>query len=362
MNNKFNFIHILKQNIPSNLIQPRRGQIYVGFQCHQKCGFCYYINQCNSPMFKLADIIRQIDYEYQYGIRDFEITGGEPSEHKNLRHICEYIKHKNNNNKIAIITNGGLYKCNIWDIIDEVLVSYHLGKRSLIYDKNIFPYGCTYIKATKTIEKAKQYNKLIRINSVIGTFNIDIFNDIITDIIEFNPHIINILPINLFDNAITMGKFINYTQLRPILKRAIDMFNSILPHTLKFIRYMPFCDMHGYEQYIVGYLQHIYDWFDWNVELNGTNIIEYSNTKRPLGHYGSLSLIEAINARSNFYDKNEKCLLCKYFLICDGIEKYQNLSTYIIPTSGKIIKNFMYYLNNITFEYYNNWYKNKTLV
>ena len=77
-------------------------------------------------MFDFDFIRRQIDFKYAYGIRDFEISGGEPSEYAELRRICEYIKQKDSNSKIAIITNGGLWKSQIWDIIDEVLVSYHI--------------------------------------------------------------------------------------------------------------------------------------------------------------------------------------------------------------------------------------------
>ena len=32
-------------------------------------------------MFDFETIKKQIDFEYAYGIRDFEITGGEPSEY-----------------------------------------------------------------------------------------------------------------------------------------------------------------------------------------------------------------------------------------------------------------------------------------
>ena len=71
---------------------------------------------------------KQIDFEYAYGIREFEITGGEPSEYAHLKETCEYIKKKDNACKISIITNGGLWNVDIWDLIDEVLVSYHLGK------------------------------------------------------------------------------------------------------------------------------------------------------------------------------------------------------------------------------------------
>jgi molybdenum cofactor biosynthesis enzyme MoaA len=43
-------------------------------------------------MFEKAYVLRQIDVEIAYGITDFEITGGEPSECEELRYYCEYIK------------------------------------------------------------------------------------------------------------------------------------------------------------------------------------------------------------------------------------------------------------------------------
>lgn len=39
-------------------------------------------------MFDIHKVIEQIDFEYEYGIRDFEITGGEPSEFAYLREAC----------------------------------------------------------------------------------------------------------------------------------------------------------------------------------------------------------------------------------------------------------------------------------
>lgn len=82
------------------------------------------------------------------------------------------------------------------------------------------------------------------------------------------------MPVNLFDQASDLASAIDYTKLRPALKKAINTIEERLPSTLIFARYMPFCDMEGYEKHIVGYLQHIYDWFDWNVELGGAEILD----------------------------------------------------------------------------------------
>ena len=153
-------------------------------------------------MFNFDKIKEQIDFEYEYGIRDFEITGGEPSEHKELRKICLYIKEKSPTSKIAVITNGGLWASNVWDIIDEVLVSYHTCKDNSLLDKNIFPLGSTYNKVKKTIDLAHSLNKLVRTNTVCATFNLNYLDKIVDDLISFKPSIINFVSGYLASNIV----------------------------------------------------------------------------------------------------------------------------------------------------------------
>lgn len=353
-----NFENTVIKNIPGGMKQPRRAQIYVGFQCHQKCGFCYYKSKCQEPMFDFEFIKQQIDFEYEYGIRDFEITGGEPSEYKYLRDVCQYIKEKNPESKIAIITNGGLFASNVWDLIDEVLISYHLSKNPHNYDSKMFPNGSTYDKVLKCIEIAKDNKILVRTNTVIGLFNIDNIDEIIQDLILFKPSIINFLPVNLFEESTDMISSIDYSRLRPILKNQICIIKKYLPKTLIFIRYMPFCDMDGYEQHIVGHLQHIYDWFDWNRELGGSNLLEKVKQKQQMQRYGMTSIRHCFEQREFLYEKSNKCLFCKYNIICDGMERSNGkLLKYICPTYGKIIKNPMFYIGDTTYQFYRDVYK-----
>lgn len=330
--------------------QPRRSQIYVGFQCHQKCGFCYYKSRCTEDMFPKEYVIRQIDLLMDYGINAIEITGGEPSECKHLRYYCEYIKQKNKDAKIAIITNGGLYNCNIWDIIDEVLISYHISNKVKNLDKAIFPLGSTYEKVKKTIQKANCHNVFVRTNTIIASFNLDDIDNIIDNLIEFKPSIVNLLPINLFDESYEMNKYIDYPQMRVVIKKCIDRLKETLHDNIR-VRYFPLCDMEGYEKYIVGVYQHIYDEYDWNVELGGISILNLidNNTNieilEKLGVYGETSFQAAKEIREKFYEKDKKCLSCKNYIICDGVEKTKNhkLLDYIIPSKGKILKNILFH-------------------
>ena len=358
------FEKTIKENLP-RIDLPRRSQIYVGFTCHQKCGFCYYKYKNNEPMFDEKYVERQIDLLADYGIKDIEITGGEPSECKSLRHYCQYIKSRIPDGHIAVITNGGLYNSDVWDLIDEVLVSYHAPKNMKNIDKNMFPMGSVYNKVKKTIDKAKDCGKMVRTNTVLGTFNYKAADQIVTELIDFKPRIINFLPVNTFSEAKEMGEYISYKELRPIIKRSIDRIKQELPDTYIFVRYMPYCEMEGYEQYLVGQLQHMYDWFDWNCELCGDRLFELlkaNNTNEmileELGPYGSLSLTEAIKCRHREYEKSAECVMCKYYFLCDGVEKTKThrLFSDIIPSKGRAIKNIDHYLNHVTKELYEQIY------
>jgi deoxycytidylate deaminase len=79
-----------------------------------------------------------------------------------------------------------------------------------------------------------------------------------------------------------------------------------------------------------------------------------------LGKYGSTSIENVMQTRNVLYYKNNKCLNCKYNIICDGIEKTNTneFDKYIKPSNGKIIKDPLFYLKNKTEKIYNELYGN----
>ena len=104
----------------------------------------------------------------------------------------------------------------------------------------------------------QKFNKLLRINIVVGMFNINAIDSIIDDVIKFQPKIINFLPVNLFDEAKDQYSQINYDLVGPVLIKQIDRLNKELPLSLKFVRYIPFCALPGYDKYIIGTFWHIF--------------------------------------------------------------------------------------------------------
>lgn len=309
-------------------------------------------------MFKREKVLRQIDVELAYGIRDFEFTGGEPSECRDLRFYCEYVKSRSPESRIAVITNGGLHASDVWDVIDEVLISYHSGMEPV--DHTVFPAGSTFAKVLKTAETARKYGVMIRTNTVVASFNVGRLGAIVDDLISsVKPEIVNFLPINLFDESEKYGmrRYIDYELARPVLKAAVDSLSEKLPETLAYIRYMPYCGMSGYEKHIVGTMQHAYDWFDWNIELSGINLLNlmdrYEDDGELLAEIRKRGAERFRNAASNvnfFYEKSDKCLKCRYFMICDGVEKTpgHELLKFIRPEPGPYVKNMLEFLENST--------------
>lgn len=308
-------------------------------------------------MFDPETVKRQVDLLLAYGIRDFEITGGEPSECADLRGHCEYIRQKSPESRIAVITNGGLHASPVWDLIDEVLLSYHLGRDASGADMRYFPRGCTYGKASKTAEKARASGKLLRVNIVVGSFNVNALSSAVDDVIGFGPAIVNFLPVNLFDGAKSQYTQIDYDTAGKAISRQLDRLDEALPSALKFVRYIPFCALPGRERHVVGTFQHIFDWFDWNVELTGVRILDLINdvgALEKLGPYGSTSFAEADRYRQESYEKSAACLKCKYLYVCDGVEKSPGgqLLKYVKPCPGIFLKNANEYVGKFTGAFY----------
>ena len=342
-------------------VQTRRAPVYVGFQCHQSCGFCYYKHSCNDQMFSFEFIKKQVDFLHKYGVQDYELTGGEPGEHKQLEDICKYIKDNYPSSKLAVITNGSIFSRDIFSLVDEVLVSYHLSRSCKDYDKDMFPKGCTWSKVKAAVDKAREHKKIVRTNTVLGTFNLDDIMCIADDLAVLKPDIVNFLPVNLFEQSSNMSKYIDYSKLRQAVKAAIDKLESALPDAFVLVRYMPFCCMEGYEHHVLGHVQHAFDQFDWMPEMSGIEHLSKMDSSflSKLGACGSTSVSSAFQTRNQLYEKTAACMKCKHYLICDGVEKTQShsLVKYIQPSIGKLETDAMAYIGDSILRKYRSLYK-----
>jgi radical SAM protein with 4Fe4S-binding SPASM domain len=90
--------------------------------------------------------------------------------------------------------------------------------------------------------------------------------------------------------------------------------------------------MIGYEKYVVGIYQHIFDRGDWNIiTYDVDNLNLKSATIENYFEY-------AKKKRLDSYTKDYGCFSCKFFNICDGIEHKLKSIQEVYPVKGEKIK------------------------
>lgn len=307
----------------------KRAKLDTGTLCNYKCFFCYYKSKLNE-LTNFDEIKKRIDKLYQLGCREFDLSGGESSIHPDFFKILEYLNSLNV--KISMLSNGYFFSKfeNLEKAknlgLSEILFSVHSVDE--VHDEIVGKSGA-FEKILKAILNAKKLNLKIRINSTITNKNLHLIDNKFFDFIEkIQPFELNFLPLNYFDEN-TESYNIDYENLLKPIKNFIDKSSIKLIN----VRYVPFCYMKGYEKNVVGYYQHIFDIYDWNIayyhykESNKENLLNLAK-----------------NSRIYNYNKSNKCLKCKYFYICDGIEPQVNSD--FKPEPGEKIKDILFYRHN----------------
>ena len=78
------------------------------------------------------------------------------------------------------------------------------------------------------------------------------------------------------------------------------------------------------------------------------------------GLYGSKSIKSCFEQRPSLYEKSNRCLFCRYNILCDGVEKSNGrLLDQIVPSKGQIIKNPLEFIGTVTYDLYRNTYGKK---
>lgn len=286
----------------------RRAKLDVGTLCNYECKFCYYASKLNEVT-HFQTIKNRIDRLYNLGCRDFDLSGGEPTILPFWFDLLQYLKEKRV--KFSTLTNGSKFH----DIeflkksqeygLNEVLFSLHGLKE---FHNSIVQNSFAFDRIIKAIHNAKSLGILTRINTVITTQNFYSIDKGFKDLIlQLNPHEINFLPLNYFEDSKNLKlEPLNYEIILKPIKNFIQQCQSKFKIN---VRYVPFCHMLEFEKFVKGYFQHIYEKSDWNLAW-----YEYApNTLENLKK-------QATENRIRNYNKSHDCLKCKFFYVCDGIE------------------------------------------
>jgi len=249
----------------------KRVELNLGYYCNIQCRFCYYLNSVEARRKDKNLTTEQAKSKLRTmlkgGIKEVEFTGGEPTIRKDLFELVSYAKELGFNN-LSIITNGlvlanpNYAKDLVHAGIDDFLFSVH-GHNEEIHDDMTRTPG-SFGRLMQAIENVQKLGVRHRTNTVINGCNYKNINDIIELLISLKVHRINFIMFNPIIQAKEADRemSVRYSNVAPLLKRLIDNYKDRLPHFT--IRYMPFCLMQGYEQYITNLYQLQYDPDEWN--------------------------------------------------------------------------------------------------
>lgn len=287
-----------------------RARLDTGTFCNYDCEFCYYKKKLDirDPLQVIKD---RVDYIKGYGITEVDLSGGESSIEPHWFDILDYCKGLN----ISCVSHGGkfhdmdfLQKSNDKGL-SEILFSLH-GGDSLTHDRVTQRNG-SFDRIIKAINNCNDIGIKVRINCTVYDGNM---NNLPHEWInKLNPSQVNYIIMNYsLDN-----KNFRQQELLPLCNAIKNSIDRISIKDIN-VRYVPLCYMKGYEQYVMGYYQHIFDLTDWNIQLFPETLdttVKYT-PKEKLRH----AYAQAENNRRVEYIKPDECKLCANYIICDGIK------------------------------------------
>jgi len=313
-----------------SLKQNSRAKLDTGKLCNYNCKFCYYRDQLDQRD-SLDTILKRVDYLHGYGIEQIDLSGGESSIDKNWFEILDYCNTRFKH--ISCLSHGGRFhkmefaKKSKEHGLKEVLFSVH-GSNAEIHDEITERKG-SFDRIMQAIENCQQIGIIIRINCTV--FKPLLEHEYATLIRHIKPVQLNFIAINFWEDNEDFRKLDTeeYKVLSDSIIRCIDLLKDDVDEIN--VRYTPLCYMPGYEKYVVGHIQHVYDLRDWNKAMYDRGIdtnVPYTDEQKHQQAFDA-----ACSDRLRYYHKNVNCAKCKYFYVCDGIDNHLTLQTF--PVEGE---------------------------
>ena len=343
----------------------KRAIIFIGTVCNVRCRFCYYYFTGMKDRRSIWDIKKQMHIVKRTGMEAIDFSGGEPTMLDELAELISYARQLGFKT-IGMLTNGlKTYKKEyLQKLVDcglnNILFSVH-GHNAEEHDYTTQAKG-SFSMVIKSIENVQEIGMPFRINCTITKINYKNLEKHAELYNQLKPIQVNFILFNDFETAFAFAdKFlVRYSDSSSYIKRAIDIMKEKIPYIN--VRYIPFCFMKDYEKYVCCYPQKIYDPFEWSqrllARLNSKEILPIWKYYAHLGfwfirYHPPLKInfkeyLEdiCITCRMKTYVKPEKCEGCKFYHICEGLEKsYVDMfdTSELKPANGEKIKDPIVY-------------------
>lgn len=319
--------------------QNNRAKVDTGTLCNYHCEFCYYKDKLKEKD-SLENVKKRVDALYRFGIREFDLSGGEPSI---LPYFFDILDYCSKFGTVSCLSNGFKFA----DInfckkakehgLNEILFSLH-GSNPEIHDK-IVGKTLAFKNLIQAIKNCQKLGIRVRINCTVYDKNYQLLGTEYADLINnLKPFEVNFIQMNYFDGNS------DYQPLKlDVLCSAIKTCIDKIKDNVKLInvRYVPFCYMQGYEKYQTNYYQLLYDIYDWNIPSYTFNVekLKECDQEQRL----KVGFDAAKQNRCNGFVKPDECKQCRYFFICDGLKKGLENINDVYPVEGQKITDINYF-------------------
>lgn len=296
----------------------RRGVLWLGLRCDVRCKFCYdeYVPATQKAWLSVDDAIRALEkFRFYYGNEFVDFMGGEPTLHPAILDITAHAAsiglrptvithgmHLARPERAAAFARAGIH---------DFLVSIHATGTTV---RAI--HGRGRDNATRQIQALDNLRAL----GIPFRFNVTMIRDNLTQLetvaalaADKGARVVNFLTFNPYfewERDIEIGFQARHSEIAPYLKRAIDICTAAGVEAN--VRYMPPCQLPGYEQHVYTGFQLPYDEHEWDY-----------NSWYDTGHSGAPSAAWYYQAsrrqreRHN-YQQVPACGRCALREICDG--------------------------------------------
>ncbi len=275
----------------------RRGVVWLGQTCNQRCYFCYFINRIEDHKhpehaFMSLDKARRImdTLRYFYGNRSVDIQGGEPTIHKD---ILPLVRHCTEIGLYPTLITNGLLLAKTGEVeryrdagLRDFLVSLHgIGD---IHDEVVGVKGA-YTKIMAAIEQMQELQFPFRLNCTMSKPVVRTLEEVAQKAIDHGALVMNYIAFNPFNDQQTGRRrtdtVARYSDIMPALTAAMDRLEEAGIEVN--VRYMPLClaeprhrkNFYNYQQ--LSYDLHEWDYQSWLWTMMATQMMRDGNPGPP---------------------------------------------------------------------------------
>lgn len=275
----------------------KRGVVWLGQTCNQRCYFCYFINRIEDHhhpehAFMSLDKAKRImdTLRHFYGNNSVDIQGGEPTIY---RDILPLVRHCRDIGLYPTLITNALLLAKTDAVsrykdagLRDFLVSLHGVDE--IHDEVVGVPGA-YRKITAGLEQIQTQQFPFRINCTMSKPAVETITKVAQKAIEYGALAVNYIAFNPFNDqqsgrrcADTVAK---YTDIRPILTEAMDMLEKAGIEVN--VRYLPLCfaekrhrkNFYNYQQ--ISYDLHEWDYQSWMWTMMVTQMMREGEVAPP---------------------------------------------------------------------------------